>query len=114
MLRLGVCCSLVLASVLSRGAENRETYHNMLTPQVRSTTLAGPQHLRDYVSDGKLRLSLSDAVRLTLENNSAVKVSESQVEAAKFAILRAYQPFDPQLQTSANVTRSSYPGFSQV
>src|SRR5438034_6789190 len=111
----GACCFLVLTSMMSAaGGETGENFRSMLTQQVRSATLPGPQHLRDYVSEGKLRLSLNDAILLTLENNSAVKIEESQVEAAKLSVLRAYQPFDPQLQSSANVSRSSYPGFSQI
>jgi outer membrane protein TolC len=81
---------------------------------VRSPKLAGPQHLRDYVHDGKLQLSLHDAIVLTLENNSAIQVQEATVESAKFSLLRTYQPFAPLLQTVARVARSSYPGFSQI
>jgi HAE1 family hydrophobic/amphiphilic exporter-1 len=86
----------------------------MLTPEVRSPKIPPPQHLRDYVRDGKLTLSLDDVIRLTLENNSLVHVDESQVQTAKFSILEAYRPFDPLLQASGNVNRSSYPGFSQI
>src|SRR5438874_1757853 len=112
--RFGACCFLLLTSMVSARGETGENFRSMLTQQVRSATLSGPQHLRDYVSEGKLRLSLNDAILLALENNSAVRIQESQVEAAKFSLLRAYQPFDPQLQSSANVSRSSYPGFSQI
>ena len=48
--------------------------------QVRSDKLGAPEHLRNYVVDGKLRLSLRDAVVLTLENNSLVRIQETQVE----------------------------------
>jgi outer membrane protein TolC len=112
--RFGACCFLLLTSMVSAGGETGENFRSMLTQEMRSATLPGPQHLRDYVSDGKLRLSLNDTILLTLENNSAIKIEQSQVEAAKFAVLRAYQPFDPQIQSSANVSRSSYPGFSQI
>jgi Outer membrane efflux protein len=67
-----------------------------------------------YVRDGKLQLSLNDAILLTLQNNSAIQVQEAQVEIAKFALLRTYQPFDPQLQSALRATRTSYPGFSQI
>src|SRR5207249_1917545 len=93
-------------------AQIRETYHGLLTKQVSSAKLAEPQHLRDYVADGKLRLSLKDAIRLTLENNSAIRIQESQVENAKFAMLSAYGTFDPMLQSTLNGARTSYPGFS--
>ncbi|PYV96476.1 MAG: hypothetical protein DMG89_17500 [Acidobacteria bacterium] len=105
---------LLLASILPASAQIRETYHGLLTRQVNSPKLSGPQHLRDYVSVGKLRLSLKDAIRLTLENNSAIRIQEAQVENAKFSLLRAYRPFDPQLQNTTNVNRYSYPGVSQL
>ena len=105
---------LILASILPASAQIRETYHGLLTRQVNSPKLSGPQHLRDYVSVGKLRLSLKDAIRLTLENNSAIRIQEAQVENAKFSLLRAYRPFDPQLQNTTNVNRYSYPGVSQL
>ena len=50
--------------------------------------------------DGKLRLSLRDAVVLTLENNSLVRMQETQVESSKFALLGAHAPFDPVLTSS--------------
>jgi outer membrane protein len=91
-----------------------ESYRELMTEQVRSDKLPSPQHLRDYVADGKLRLTLHDAILLTLENNSNVRVQESQVETQKFALLNTYQPFDPVLQSIFNVNRYSFPGDSQL
>ena len=90
-------------------SQTRENYRGLMAPQVRSDKLPAPQHLRDYVVDGKLHLSLRDAVFLTLENNSDVHIKEAQVEGEKFTLLRAYQPFDPLLQSSFNVNRYSFP-----
>jgi outer membrane protein len=91
-----------------------QSFHELLRPTVRSPKMSGPQHLHDYSRDGKLQLSLRDAILLTLENNSAIQVNEAQVETAKFSLLRAYQPFDPILQSTDFVNRYSYPGFSQI
>jgi outer membrane protein len=112
--RVGTCLLLLLGSILPAKAQSRENYGGLLTQQVASDTLPSPQHLRDYVSDGKLRLSLGDAVVLTLKNNSAVRVQEAQVETDKFALLRTYQPFGPQLQTVFDVNRYSYAGTNQL
>lgn len=108
------CCLFLLLSTFRGQAQKGESYRGLLTPQVASEKLSGPQGLRDYVADGKLRLGLRDAVVLTLENNSSVRVQESQVETDKFALLRTYQPFDPQLQTVVDVNRNSYPGTNQL
>jgi outer membrane protein len=107
-------CFLVLASLVSARAQSRESYKGLLTSQIASGRLPGPEHLRDFVSDGKLRLSLRDAVVLTLENNSAVRIQETALENDKFALLRTYQPFDPQLQGILDVNRYSYPGTNQL
>ena len=109
-LRVVVFCWILVAHVGVHGQSFRE----LLQPQVRSPRLSEPQHLHDFVRDGKLQLSLNDAILLTLENNSAIQVQETQVETAKFSLLRTYQPFDPTLQSTDFVSRYSAPGFSQI
>jgi outer membrane protein TolC len=111
---LAVPCLLFLLLVPPARAQNRETYRGLLNQKVLSNKLPAPEHLRDYLSDGKLRLGLHDAVLLTLENNSNVRIEETQVETEKFSLLRAYQPFDPILQGIFNVNRYSSSGFSQL
>jgi outer membrane protein TolC len=113
--RVGSFFFLLLAlGLLPLHAQNHESYRGLLTSQLASDKLPGPQHLRDYVADGKLQLSLRDAVVLALENNSAVRVQESQVESEKFSLLRTFQPFDPQLQTTLNISRYSSQGSNQL
>ena len=96
------------------GAQQREDYRDFATPEIRSNRLDAPVHLRSYVADGKLTLSLRDAVVLTLENNSFVRVQETQVESSKFSLLGAHQPFDPVLTSLYNVNSSSSAPFSQL
>ncbi|HWX92619.1 MAG TPA: hypothetical protein VNY29_08295, partial [Terriglobales bacterium] len=59
------CWLFLLLSTFRGQAQNGESYRGLLTPQVASDKLPGPQRLRDYVADGKLRLGLRDAVVLT-------------------------------------------------
>jgi outer membrane protein TolC len=101
-------------SILPAAAQTRANFRDLLRQGARAAQLAPPEHLRDYVRDGKLRLGLQDAILLMLENNSAIRVEETQVENAKFSLLAAYKPFDPQVSNSFSVLRSSYPGFSQL
>jgi outer membrane protein len=112
-MKLRLICFLLLAISLTASAQS-DTYRGLLTAQVRSGKTGTPQHLHDYVVDGKVKLSLHDAIVLALENNSAIRVLESSVETAKFGLLRSFQPFDPKLQAILNASRSSYPGFSQI
>jgi len=95
-------------------AQKGEGYGDMATPQVRSGKLGVPEHLRSYVVEGKLRLSLRDAVVLTLENNSFVRIQETQVEFSKFALLGAHSPFDPILASSYNVNSTTSQPYSQL
>src|ERR1017187_109387 len=103
---------LVLIGLFAR-AQAPESYGKLLTLQVRSGKLSPPQHIADYEKDGKLTISLEDAVRLALENNSSIRIQETQVEAQKFVLLGAHQPFDPLLQTIANASRYSTPTSSE-
>jgi outer membrane protein TolC len=116
--RLGLSACLISLFILTylppSWAQRGEEYGDLLTPQVRSDKLATPEHLRNYLVDGKLRLSLQDAVVLTLENNSLVRVQETQVETSKFALLGAHQPFDPVLTTYYNINSASSAPFSQL
>jgi outer membrane protein len=93
-------------------AQQGEGYGDLLTSQVRSGQLGAPAHLHTYVVDGKLRLSLRDAVVLTLENNSQVRVQETTVESSKFTLLGAHAPFDPVLTSSYNVTSTISPPYT--
>jgi outer membrane protein len=105
--RLALACSFLSFALLPSGAQTRENHRGLMTPQVLSDKPPSLQHMRDYLVDGKLRLSLHDAVLLTLENNSNVRIQETQVEDSKFSLLRAYAPFDPALQAVFNVNRFS-------
>lgn len=94
--------------------EDGSSYRKLLTSRVRSGSMSSPQHLSAYVKDGKLRLSLRDAILLTLENNSGIQVQETSVEAQKFVLLSSYQLLDPSLQSKLDVLRSSYSGYNQL
>ncbi|HKV82216.1 MAG TPA: TolC family protein [Candidatus Sulfotelmatobacter sp.] len=93
-------------------AQKGESYGALMRPQVQSGALNTPNGLRTYVVDGKLRLSLRDAVVLTIENNSAVRVQETQIETSKFALLGAHAPFDPLITSTDNITGSISPPFA--
>jgi outer membrane protein TolC len=111
-MRIWALAILLCTSLLPAWGQSGENYRNLLRAQVRAPKLSGPQHLQDYVHDGKLQLALHDAIVLTLENNSAIQVQEAQVESAKFALLKTYQPFDPSLKSLDYVQRFSFPGSS--
>ena len=114
LFRISIFSPLMLFALLAADAQSPESYSALLTQQVKSGKLSPPAHVQDYVIDGKLHLRLQDAVRLALENNSNIRIEETQVEAQKFALLGAYKPFDPLIQSSGNVSRYSYTGYTQL
>jgi len=81
---------------------------------VRSGKLPSSDRFKAYIEDGKLRLSLRDAILLTLETNSNIQIQETQIEASKFNLLGSFQPFDPLLTSNFTVARSSTPTSSQL
>lgn len=108
---MGVAICFLLVFVFPLCAQN-EGYRDYATPQIRSGKLERPQHLRSYVIEGKLRLSLRDAIVLTLENNSEVRVRETQVETSKFSLLGAHGPFDPVLSSVDNINSTTSPPYT--
>ena len=78
------------------------------------TQLPGPQSLDEYVVNGKLRLSLQDAVRLMLLNNTEVRISQGQLDQSSFGIGRAYSTFDPMFIASFTPQRSTQPTTSAL
>jgi outer membrane protein len=110
--RIRLCIRLLLFFLILPGvsqvrAQQREGYSDLVTSRVRSEKLSTPEHLRNYLADGKLRLSLQDAVVLTLENNSQVRIEETQVESAKVNLLGSHSPFDPIVTSSYSVNSTT-------
>jgi len=72
-------------------------------------TLSPPVHLKDYVVDGKLRLSLKAYIDLVIANSTDITIQRLNLELPKNAIQRAFAVFDPLLTTSFAATRSTTP-----
>ncbi len=110
----------VLALFCAASAAQAQTFpsppwfrHVALGPDIPAH-IPGPEGLRDFVVNGKLRLSLTDAVQLTLANNSDVRINQLNYEVTRFAVLRARQPFDPLFTSSFNQLRSTSPTSSKL
>jgi outer membrane protein len=92
----------------------RETYHGLLNKQVASDQLPAAKYLQERVADGKLQLSLHEAIVATLMGNSAIRMQELNVEDVKFSLLRAHSPFDPTVLGSFGATREEVPTSSDL
>lgn len=67
-----------------------------------------------FVVNGKLRLSLADAIQLTLDNNTDINLNRLQLDTARFNLNRTYGPFDPVLTSSFTPNRSTSPTTSTL
>lgn len=116
LMRPGFVFVLTIAAACTAVAQtqSKDNYRSMLTARVRSQTLPPSSHMKAYIQDGKLRLGLRDAILLALENNSEIRIQETRIETNKFFLLQAFQPFDPLLQSSLNVNRTSSPSYYQL
>jgi len=113
-MRLVWVAVLLVPLCLAQNVHERETFHGLSSPQAVSDRLPGPKYLQDHVVDGKLRLTLQDAVTAMLMNNSGVRLRELNIEDSKFALLRAHSPFDPSLQAGFTAQRSTFPANSTL
>jgi outer membrane protein len=112
--RLALFAYLLSILVSPAWGQSHERYKDMASARAVSGKLSSPARLRTLVVDGKLRLSLQDAVILTLENNSSIRVQETQVDTSKFTLLGLHSPFDPVVTTSYNITSTIAPPFSTL
>jgi outer membrane protein len=84
-------------------------FKSLINKPVLPTVVPGPKALKDYVVNGELRITLSDAVRLMLLNNTSVRIDQLELESSQWAIQNAYQPFDPVGRASFSTSRAKTP-----
>jgi outer membrane protein len=77
-------------------------------------TLQPPVRLKDFVVDGKLRLSLHDYLDLVIANNTDIGIQRLTLETPKNAIQRAFGVFDPTVTSSYSANRSQTPATDQL
>ena len=113
-LRLGFFVLVALSWSNLTHSQSGQSYRNLLTPRVRANKVSAPANLKPYVQENAIHLKLRDAIVLALENNSDIQIDEETIEARKFTLLGTWSPFDPAIQSSLNINRYSYPGYSQL
>jgi outer membrane protein len=84
-------------------------FKNLVHRPVMPVQVPGSKALRDYVVAGELRMTLADAIRLMLLNNTDVRINQLDLETSQWAIQKAYQPFDPVGRAGFNATRANTP-----
>jgi len=99
---------LLVTCGFAQTVRQNETLRGLTSPQTVSDTLPAPKYLQDHVVDGKLRLSLQDAIVAMLMNNSNVRIQELNVESAKYSLLGTHSKFDPLVQAGFAATRATF------
>ncbi len=69
------------------------------------TPLPPPEGFQEHIADGKLVLSLDNAIRLALANNTDIRIDQIAINTAQNNIYRQYQLFDPVFNGSFNDQR---------
>jgi outer membrane protein TolC len=105
----------VLFLLLTAGSASSQILPGVLSSQAKAPTqVPGPIRLNEFVYEGKLRLSLEDAIALALVNNTDIRVDRAQWDISPFAVRRAHAPFDPQWVNSFAPTRAISPTASAL
>jgi outer membrane protein len=107
---------LVLAGLPAPGQESsvRERLLGIPAHIAPAVPLAAPQGFQEHVVDGKLVLSLDDAIRLAMGNNVDIHIDQSSVDFAQNSVHRQFQPFDPVASASFNDQRVKTQTSSQL
>jgi outer membrane protein len=87
---------------------------NLFHRPAAPTQVQGPSRLDEFIVEGKLRLTVDDAILLALVNNSELSVDRAQFDLSQFAVQRAYSPFDPLIVAGFTPTRSTSPSSSAL
>src|ERR1700688_4075051 len=97
------CFALILLCAFSAGAQAPSTQEPGLkaaSQGKKAATLPNPDGFQNFIVAGKLTLSVDDAIRLALANNTNVRLDHTQIETAQYAVMSALAPFDPALASS--------------
>ena len=107
-------CPAALRRVQAQTFPTPGYFRHLASPPSGETHLSAVKALSEYAVAGKLRLSLRDAIRLTLLNNTGVAINGLQVQTARYTLMNAYSPFDPVATSSFNAEHSLSPAFTQL
>lgn len=112
---LFVCFALLLGFV-PRAVRGQSTpfpmpkwFKEVVLPPQLPSQIPNPEHVADYVVDGKIRLTLEQAIQLALANNTSVRIDDLTYQSSAFNVLSAHSPFDPSVNSSFSASRSTTP-----
>jgi outer membrane protein TolC len=116
---LAVCALLMVAMASSVWAQSQTHVRKLEefgipSHQRPEQPLPQPQGFADHTVAGTLVLTMNDAIRLALMNNTQIRLDYQPVETAQDALHRSFAPFDPQFQGIFSDTRTTSPSATQL
>ena len=115
MLRRSLFLLLLISAAASAQTFPQPSYfQKFFVKPNRNVRIAPVPTMDQFVVNGKLRLSLADAIQLTLDNNTDIRLNQLQLDTARFNLNRTYGPFDPVLTSSFSPSRSTSPTTSTL
>ncbi len=112
--RFIICCLVLSAAAAAQTFPQPSYFQKFFVKPNRNIQIAPVPTMDQFVVNGKLRLSLADAIQLTLENNTDIKLNQLQLDVARFNLNRTYGPFDPVLTSQFSPARSTSPATSTL
>lgn len=112
-------CAAILACLLAVAAwaqerHRLEEYLGIPARRATAPPLPPTEGIADHIIDGKLVLTLDDAIRLAFLNNTDIRINQTQLENAGNNLLRSRSPFDPAVLSSFSAERIKSPSFTQL
>lgn len=105
---------LAPASSVAQESTRRERLLGMPAHIAPPAPLPPPSGFQEHVVDGELVLSLDDAIRLAMVNNTDIHVDQATVDFAENNVHRQFQLFDPVASASFEDERSNTQTSSQL
>src|SRR3954462_11952908 len=112
--RLLISLLLLSAAAAAQTFPPPSYFYKFFVKPGRTMQIAPVGGMDQFVVNGKLRLSLADAIQLTLDNNTDIKLNQLSLDSAKFNLRKTYGPFDPVLSSSFTPGRSTSPTTSTL
>lgn len=111
--------ALLLVFVVASGARAQqshplEKYLGISGKQRPLAPLPAPEGFADHTIEGRVVLSLDDAVRLALLNNLDIRIDQTNIDTARDNVFRQYSLFDPLATSSFNDQRQKSQTFTQL
>lgn len=88
--------------------------HRLFHDPDQAIKIADPIKLKDYVEDGKLKLSLRAYLELVLANNTTINLQKVLIQPQRNAIQRAFALFDPFATARYQVQKQDTPTTTQL